>query len=194
MLMKLRTIQFSSSRRSRPRMNVGIRAGTTVTEIRATPIRAKLLVKASGWNSLPSRPLSVNTGMNEISMISTEKKIGRPTVRQARMTISRVSPVTFLSPNCSLRWCVAFSTMTMAWSTRMPMEIVMPASDMMLAWMSMMPGARSSHISRNENSTASGSVTQMTNTLRTCQRIRNTATAAMIISCHMTRSACGSPP
>ena len=29
MLMKLRTIQFSSSLRSRPRMNVGIRAGTT---------------------------------------------------------------------------------------------------------------------------------------------------------------------
>ena len=29
--------------------------------------------------------------------------------------------------------------MTMAWSTRMPMEMVMPASDMMLAWMSMMP-------------------------------------------------------
>ena len=44
----------------------------------------------------------------------------------------------------------------MAWSTRMPMEMVMPASDMMLAWMSMMPSCRSSHIIRNENSTASG--------------------------------------
>ena len=92
MLMKLRTIQFSSSPRSRPRMNVGISAGTTVTEIRATPIIARLLVKAIGWNSLPSRPLMAKTGMNEIRMISTEKKIGRPTVRQARMTISRVSP------------------------------------------------------------------------------------------------------
>ena len=29
-------------------MNVGIRAGTTVIEISATPIMAKLLVKASG--------------------------------------------------------------------------------------------------------------------------------------------------
>ena len=89
MLMKLRTIQFSSSLRSRPWMNVGINAGTSVTEISATPSSAKLLVKASGWNSFPSRPLSMNTGMNEISMISTEKKIGRPTVRQARMTSSR---------------------------------------------------------------------------------------------------------
>jgi len=32
---------------------------------------------------LALRPVSANTGMNEISMISTEKKIGRPTVRQA---------------------------------------------------------------------------------------------------------------
>ena len=75
-------------------MNVGIKAGTTVIEIRATPIMAKLLVNASGWNSLPSRPLSMNTGTNDSSMISTEKKIGRPTVRQGSITSSRVSPVT----------------------------------------------------------------------------------------------------
>ena len=31
-----------------------------------------------------------------MSIISTEKKMGRPTVRQAWMTISRVSPVTLL--------------------------------------------------------------------------------------------------
>ena len=95
MSMKLRTIQFSSSLRSRPWMKVGIRAGTSVIERSATPIMAKLLVKASGWNSLPSRPREQNTGMNDSSMISTEKKIGRPTVRQAGMTSSRVSPVTF---------------------------------------------------------------------------------------------------
>ena len=37
-----------SSLRSRPRMNNGISAGTTVTEMIATPISAKLLVNASG--------------------------------------------------------------------------------------------------------------------------------------------------
>ena len=114
-------------------MNVGIKAGTSVIEIKATPIMAKLLVNASGWNSLPSRPLSMNTGMNDSSMINTEKKIGRPTVRQGPMTSSRMSPLTFLSPKCSFRECVAFSVITIAWSTRMPIEIVMPASDMMLA-------------------------------------------------------------
>src|ERR1700687_4655414 len=54
MLMKLRTIQLSCSLLSRPLRKVGIKAGTTVTERRATPSRAKLLVKASGWNSLAS--------------------------------------------------------------------------------------------------------------------------------------------
>ncbi len=49
------------------------------------------------------------------------------------MTRSRVSPVTFRSPKRSFRWWVAFSVMTMAWSTKMPMEMVIPASDMMLA-------------------------------------------------------------
>ena len=65
-------------------------------------------------------------------MIITEKKIGRPTVRQAGMTISRVSPVILWSwPKWAVRWCVAFSTITIAWSTRMPIEMAMPESDMM---------------------------------------------------------------
>ena len=110
---------------------MGISAGTSVIESIATPSMAKLLVKASGWNVLPSWPVRANTGMNEIRMIITEKKIGRPTVRQAGMTISRVSPVTLRSPKCAVRWCVAFSTITIAWSTRMPIEMAMPESDMM---------------------------------------------------------------
>ncbi len=95
-------------------MNVGISAGTSVIERIATPIIAKLLVNASGWNVLPSWPVSAKTGMNESNMIITEKKIGRPTVRQAGMTNSRVSPVTFRSPKWAVRWCVAFSTITIA--------------------------------------------------------------------------------
>ena len=62
----------------------------------------------------------------------------------------------------------------------------MPARDMMLACTSTMPNRRSSHITPNENSTESGSVTQMTNALRTCDRISMTATAAISISCHIT--------
>ena len=67
--------------------------------------------------------------------MTTEKKIGRPTRRQERMTISVVSPVTFESPKCALSSWLAFSTMTTAASTRMPMEIAMPLSDMMLLGM-----------------------------------------------------------
>ena len=75
---------------------------------------------------------------------------------------------------------MAFSAITIAWSTRMPIEIAMPASDMML--LTTMP--ESSHISRKLNSTASGSVTQMTNALPTCIRISRMAIVAMIISLH----------
>ena len=63
---------------------------------------------------------------------------------------------------------------------------MIPASDMMLAWMSMIPVTRRTHIMRNEDSTASGSVTQMTNTLRTCIKISKMAIEAMSISCHIT--------
>ena len=72
-------------------------AGTSVIEMMAMPIMAKLLVNASGWKVLPSCPVRAKTGMKDIRMIMTEKKIGRPTVRQAGITISRVSPVIRLS-------------------------------------------------------------------------------------------------
>ena len=102
------------------------------------------------------------------------------------MTTSRVSPATGRSPNSSFKWCVAFSTITIAWSTRMPTEMVMPASDMTLAWMSMTPSLRNTHIIRNENSTASGRVIQITNALRRWVKMSSMATEAMSISCHIT--------
>ena len=89
---------FSSSLRSLPLIKMGINAGTSVTEISATPIMAKLFVNASGWNSFPSRPESMNTGTNDSSMIRTEKKMGRPTVRHGSITSSRMSPRTGRSP------------------------------------------------------------------------------------------------
>ena len=48
MLMKLLTIQFSSSLRRWPFKRIGIKAGTTVTDRIDTPTSAKLFVKASG--------------------------------------------------------------------------------------------------------------------------------------------------
>ena len=45
------------------------------------------------------------------------------------------------------------------------MEMVMPANDMMLACTSTIPSRRSSHIKRNENSTANGKVMQHTLTI-----------------------------
>ena len=128
----------------------------------------------------------MNTGTNDRSMISTLKTIGRPTVRSAGITTSRVSPATSPCGNRCLRWCVAFSTITIAWSTSTPTEIVIPARDMMFACTSTTPSRRSTHINANENSTDSGSVTQMTNALRTCERIKRIASAAITISCHIT--------
>ena len=45
----------------------------------------------------------MNTGTNDSSMISTEKKIGRPTVRQGSITSSRMSPVTLLVAKMGLQ-------------------------------------------------------------------------------------------
>ena len=52
--------------------------GTSVTATTVAASTANVLVKASGWNSLPSWPVSANTGRKDSRMITTEKKIGRP--------------------------------------------------------------------------------------------------------------------
>ncbi len=67
--------------------------------------------------------------------------------------------------------------MTIAWSIRMPIEIAIPASDMML------DGMPNSRIRMNDTRTDNGNVTQITNALPTCMRISNTAIDAMIVSC-----------
>src|SRR3954465_2470007 len=83
----VRTSQESSSDLIRPRRKIGIRAGTSVIASTATPISANVLVQASGWNIFPDRPVSAKTGRNERMVINTEKKMGRPTVRQAGMMV-----------------------------------------------------------------------------------------------------------
>ena len=77
--MRFRTSQLSRSLRNRPRTKNVQSAGTSVMLRMATAASAKLFVKASGRNIFPSSPPSAKTGRNDNSMISTEKKIGRPT-------------------------------------------------------------------------------------------------------------------
>ncbi|EKD68311.1 MAG: hypothetical protein ACD_47C00709G0001 [uncultured bacterium] len=99
MLMKLRTIQLSSSLYIRPLINIGMRAGTRVIESRETAIRANVFVKASGWNILPSMPDNAKTGRKDITIISTAKNIGLPTILHGSISISVVSPLIWPSGN-----------------------------------------------------------------------------------------------
>ena len=114
--------------------------------------------------------------------MTTEKKIGRPTAWHAGNTIARRSPRAGCSPKCSRSRCIAFSDITIDASTRMPIEIAIPARDMMFVWISASPRIRSRAISANEPSTASGNVNAMMNDVRTWRRIKNTQADAVRIA------------
>ena len=76
-------------RRAPCRRSGGVQStGTRVTERIVAPTIAKVLVKASGWKSLPSWPVSANTGTKARMMMAIEKKIGRPTRRVASSTVA----------------------------------------------------------------------------------------------------------
>ena len=107
-------------------------AGTSVTEMIAVPISAKVLVKASGWNSLPSWPVSAKTGRNEMHHDHDGEEDRPPHLAAgADDDLRRVARDLVRRRSAAVRRCVAFSSITMAWSTRMPMEMAMPESDMM---------------------------------------------------------------
>src|SRR3990167_132565 len=87
-----RLIGFFSSPRILPRMMIAASAGVSVTaRIAAKPIEY-VLVNASGLNSRPSVPSSVNTGMNDTVITSSEKKIDGPTSCIAAMITLVRSP------------------------------------------------------------------------------------------------------
>jgi hypothetical protein len=121
-------------------------------------------------------------GRNDRSMITIEKKLGRPTIWQAGRTIVRISPRTGRSPKCSRRWCMAFSTTTTDESTSTPIEIAIPASDMMFVWTSAAWSTLSSPMSANDPRAAKGSVSAITNEARRWRRIRRTQNAAVRIA------------
>ena len=56
----------------RPRMKSPISTGTSVMLSKLAAAIAKVFVSASGVKSRPSWPSSVNTGMNETVMMSSE--------------------------------------------------------------------------------------------------------------------------
>ena len=92
---------------------------------------ANVFVNASGWKSLPSWPVSANTGMKARMMIAIEKKMGRPT---RRVDSSTVAATAWRSRGSTPRFSMnrkAFSVTTMAASTRTPIAMAIPASDMM---------------------------------------------------------------
>ena len=67
--------------------------------------------------------------------MAIEKKIGRPTMREASSTVASTRARSRgFTPRCSIRR-KQFSVTTMAASTRTPMAMAMPASDMMLELM-----------------------------------------------------------
>ena len=140
------------------------RTGTSVTDRIVAPTMENVLVKASGWKSLPSCPVSAKTGMNARMMIAIEKKIGRPTSRVASSTVS----VTRLrSRGSTPRFSMnrkAFSVTTIAASTSTPMAMAIPASDMMFELMSRY------RMNRNAVRTASGSGMVTISTERKCSR------------------------
>jgi len=86
-----------------PRMKKYISTGTSVMAIMADPIIEKVLVNASGWNSLPSCPSSMKTGTKERTIMAREKNIALPTcLADVIMTSSRF--VALSSGGISDRW------------------------------------------------------------------------------------------
>ncbi len=127
-------------------------AGPMVMERNAAQAMVKVLVKASGLNRRPSCASSVNTGMKLTVMTSRAKNSGLPSCLQAVMMIS--CRCWRLKPGGACSSCLwTFSTITTASSQSTPMEMAMPASDMMLAVSPM------KYIGMKASATAMGSVT-----------------------------------
>ncbi|MFO0957880.1 MAG: hypothetical protein U0800_10540 [Isosphaeraceae bacterium] len=140
------------------------------------------MVIAKGRNIFPSIPPRASTGRNDSSMMSTEKKIGRPTSRQALATIGRTSPATGPSPNRSRSRCMAFSVTTIDESTSTPIEMAMPASDIALTSTSATPSPRSIPRTANAENAASGRVAAMMNEARRWSSTSRTQSVDVIIA------------
>ncbi len=143
---------------------------------------ARFFEYASGLKSRPSWSTSVKTGRNATAMTRSEKKTEGPTsISASRRTLWK-SPGRPPSFHC-WSFLYAFSTSTIAPSTRMPMEIAMPPSDMMLMSRPIALNGMNARI------TEIGIVTMGTIALGTCQRkTRMTSETTTISSISFDRS------
>ena len=109
------------------RTGITVRVRSRLTSMEMT------MVIASGRNSFPSIPVRLRMGISEITMMTTPERMGTETSFAAA---ARMASLERLSPDCaSSAWSRAwmFSTMTTAESTRIPMAIAIPPSDIRLA-------------------------------------------------------------
>ena len=122
-----------ASGRILPRTKNTISAGTRVMANKAANAIENVLASASGRNSRPSSPSSVNTGRKATVSTSSAPKIDGPSSRAAANTSS--SRGVLPSGSAAIFLC-AFSVSTTAESTMSPSARMRPASDMMLMVMS----------------------------------------------------------
>ena len=147
--------------------------GISVSESTSEPAIAKAMVNAIGLNSFPSRPSSANNGRNTTIMMMIAKAIGFATSLAAAST----AEVRLTFSPCAWRSAMrrkAFSTITTAPSTIMPMPIARPASDIRLA------ERPNCCMPMNAISIASGRATMTTSAERSSPRNRNSTTATRI--------------
>ena len=127
---------------------------------------AKLMVKAMGLKSLPSRPSRLNKGKNTTMMINSAKPIGFATSLAASSTaLVRLTGSPDLARSVIVR--KAFSTMTTAPSAIIPIPTASPASDIKFADISVSP------MNMNAISIAIGSATITTSAERSSPRNKN---------------------
>ena len=145
--------------------------GTSVIDSSNDPAIANVMVSAIGLNSLPSRPVSENSGRKTTMMMMIAKAIGLITSRAA----SRIRCVLLIGLPDS-RACDSslkeFSTSTTAPSTIIPVPMARPASDIRLA-----ETPNCCCIRMNAISIASGKVMITTMAERNSPRNRNRMTA-----------------
>jgi hypothetical protein len=123
---RTRKVSFSSLGLRISAESTGTRVSVRISE----PTMAKVMVSAIGLNSLPSRPVSENSGRNTTMMMRMAKAMGLITSRAAsRMTWVRFAAL----PAWWESRRKPFSTITTAPSTIMPMPMASPASDIRLA-------------------------------------------------------------
>ncbi len=126
--------------------------GTNMLESRYDEIIANPTPNVSGMNSERSGSVMMNAGMNTDRMQSSARRRGTAVALLARS----IAIATFGA--CSI-WTCVFSIVTVASSTRMPIDSAMPPSDMMLIVLPV------SHSPTNDPMSASGMLATTTSTL-----------------------------